>query len=68
MTLDTLQAIRRQLLDQREKLPSMTDPAKPVLMHCNYIELSGAIQLIDQLITQEQFTLAQPPGATGPQL
>lgn len=68
MTLAILETVKVQLLDQREKLPLTADPSKPTLMHCNWIELSGAIQLIEQLIIQEKILLAAPPGATGPQI
>lgn len=68
MTLAFLENMRRQLQEQHDKLPSTANPDKPVLLHCNYIELAGAIQLADQLIAQEKIMLAAPPGATGPDL
>lgn len=67
MTLDKLNNIKGQLEGQLHALLSQP-PDKPVLMHCNAIELHGAIQLMNQLIAEEQIELSAPPGSTGPSL
>lgn len=70
MTLEQLQSVQAQLraqYKQRLELP-LADESQLTLMHCNAIELRGALQLIAQLITQENVVLAAPPGATGPGL
>ena len=65
MTLETLQNVQKQLQAQLQHV--LTTPnEKPVLQHCNAIELLGAMQLMTQLIQQEQLVLQAPPGATGP--
>lgn len=68
MTLDQLQQIEKQLQAQYATLLAspITDVSKITLMHCNAIEIRGALQLLGQLVLLEQQTLAAPPGATGP--
>lgn len=67
MTLDALNEVLKQLNAQMQSLLS-TPNDKPVIQHCNAIELHGAMQLVTQLIQQEQAALQAPPGATGPLL
>ena len=65
MTIDTLNEVLRQLQEQLRVI--LTAPTeKPVIQHCNAIEIHGAIQLATQLIQQEQIQLQAPPGSTGP--
>ena len=66
MTLETLQGIQAQL--NAQLAAKLAEPAgeKPVMRHCNAIEIMGAIQLIGQLIQLEQQVVMAPPGATGP--
>ena len=66
MTLDTLQGIQTQLKAQLVAKIAEPDGEKPVMKHCNAIEIMGAIQLIGQLIQLEQVECMSPPGATGP--
>jgi hypothetical protein len=68
LTLEQLQSIQAQLkaqYKQRLEMP-LADESQLALMHCNAIELRGALQLVAQLIIQENVVLAAPPGATGP--
>lgn len=70
MKLEQLQQVQAQLnaqYRQRLELP-ITDDAQLPLMHCNAIELRGAIQLVNQLIALETAEASAPPGATGPTL
>ena len=66
MTLETLQGIQAQLNAQLAAKLAEPDGEKPVMRHCNAIEIMGAIQLIGQLIQLEQQERMAPPGATGP--
>ena len=66
MTLDTLNGVLSQLNAQFQTVVQQANPEKPVIQHCNAIEVLGAIQLCQQLIQQEQLLLSSPPGATGP--
>lgn len=69
MTLDFLRTVQTQLTEQYKGLVSTQVPdEKLTLLHCNGIEVRGALQLIAQLIQQEQTMLAAPPGAMGPGL
>ena len=68
MTLDTLNGVLSQLNAQYQTVVQQVAPEKPVIQHCNAIEVLGAIQLVKQLIQQEQMVLASPPGATGPEI
>lgn len=68
MKLEQLQQIQAQLqaqYKQRMEIP-VTDESQLTLVHCNAIELRGAIQLIAQIIQAETADLQAPPGATGP--
>ena len=70
MKLEQLQQIHAQLQSQykqRMVLP-ITDESQLTLVHCNAIELRGAIQLMNQLIALETAEASAPPGATGPTL
>ena len=66
MTLETLEGVLSQLNAQFQAVVQQVAPEKPVIQHCNAIEVLGAIQVVKQLIQQEQMVLASPPGATGP--
>ena len=66
MTLETLQGVQTQLNAQLAAKIAEPDGEKPVMKHCNAIEIMGAIQLISQLIQLEQVECMSPPGATGP--
>lgn len=67
MTLEFLNGVMASLEEQhRAILASVPTAEKPVIAHCNAIELHGAMQLMKQLISQEQIALQAPPGATGP--
>ena len=66
MTLAFLEMMLEQLNAQFKSVVEQVNPEKPVVQHCNAIEVLGAIQVMKQLIQQEQATLAAPPGATGP--
>ena len=66
MTLETLEGVLSQLQEQFKSVVQQVAPEKPVIQHCNAIEVLGAIQVVKQLIQQEQMVLASPPGATGP--
>ena len=66
MTLETLESALSQLNVQLQAVVQQVAPEKPVIQHCNAIEVLGAIQVVKQLIQQEQIVLASPPGATGP--
>ena len=66
MTLDTLNGVLSQLNAQFQSVVQQVNPEKPVIQHCNAIEVLGAIQVVKQLIQQEQLVLSSPPGATGP--
>ena len=66
MTLAFLEMMLEQLNAQFKSVVEQVNPEKPVVQHCNAIEVLGAIQLMKQLIQQEKGTLAAPPGATGP--
>ena len=70
MKLDQLKQVQAQLqaqYKQRLEIP-ITDEAQLTLMHCNAIELRGALQLMAQLILMETAEASAPPGATGPTL
>ena len=66
MTLETLQGVQAQLKAQLVTKIAEPDGEKPVMKHCNAIEIMGALQLIGQLIQLEQVECMAPPGATGP--
>ena len=66
MTLEFLEMMLGQLNEQLKSVVEQVAPEKPVVQHCNAIEVLGAIQLAKQLIQQEKGVLAAPPGATGP--
>jgi len=66
MTLDTLNEVMKQLNEQLQAVKQQANLEKPVIQHCNAIELLGAIQLLKQLIQQEELLVKAPPGATGP--
>ena len=66
MTLDILNGIQAQLKAQLAAKLTEPDGEKPVMRHCNAIEILGALQLIGQLIQLEQVECMSPPGATGP--
>ena len=69
MKLDQLQQIHAQLLAQyKQRLEIPVEDAQLTLLHCNAIELRGAIQLVNQLIALETAEASAPPGATGPTL
>ena len=69
MKLDQLQSILAQLNGQYASITTaQVEPEKVTLMHCNAIELRGAIQLVNQLIALETAEASAPPGATGPTL
>ncbi len=70
MKLEQLQQVHAQLLSQYQQRLTIpiTDDAQLALMHCNAIELRGAIQLMNQLIALETAEASAPPGATGPTL
>ena len=69
MKLDQLQSILAQLNGQYASIVTTpVEPEKVTLMHCNAIELRGAIQLVNQLIALETAEASAPPGATGPTL
>ena len=66
MTLDILNGIQAQLKSQLVAKLAEPEGEKPVIRHCNAIEIMGALQLIGQLIQLEQQAVMAPPGATGP--
>ena len=66
MTLEMLQGIQAQLNTQLAAKLAEPEGEKPVMRHCNAIEIMGALQLIGQLIQLEQQAVMAPPGATGP--
>ena len=66
MTLEILQGIEAQLKQQLAAKLAEPEGEKPVMRHCNAIEIMGALQLIGQLIQLEQQVVMAPPGATGP--
>ena len=66
MTLEILEGVLGQLNAQLQAVVQQVAPEKPVVQHCNAIEVLGALQLCKQLIQLEQQALAAPPGATGP--
>ena len=66
MTLQTLENALTQLEAQFKGVVEQVKPEKPVIQHCNAIEVLGAMQLAKQLIALEKQELASPPGATGP--
>ena len=66
MTLETLEGVLSQLNEQFKAVVQQVAPEKPVIQHCNAIEVLGAIQVVKQLIQQEQLVMQAPPGATGP--
>ena len=68
MTLDTLNNVLGQLTSQMQAVLQQVNPEKPVIQHCNAIELLGAMQLCRQLIQQEEILVKSPPGATGPNI
>ena len=67
MTLEFLQNVQAQLKTQLTQILA-TPQEKPVMQHCNAIEMMGALQLVGQLIQQEQIMSQAPPGAMGPEL
>ena len=69
MKLEQLQQVQAQLQAQyTQRVTAPVDDAQIALMHCNAIELRGALQLLHQLILLETAELSAPPGATGPTL
>ena len=68
MTLEMLENALSQLKTQLKGVIEQTAPEKPVIQHCNAIELLGAIQFATQLVQLETVAVKSPPGATGPVL